>query len=477
MNFIVITFDSLRKDCLSGFGLTPPWGDVHTPHLDSFAAESTLFDRSYPEVLPTLPARRALYTGQRVYPFANGDVRLKGDEVYAPGWGPIAEDQTTLAEMFAAHGYRTALISDLYHQFKPSKNFSRGFEQWTFLRGQEIDRFRSGPRPAQSEIDYWLAAELQGDTGRGVEFVRRCLQNMAGRQHEEEFFNARVMTEASRWLVQNREAERFFLVVECFDPHEPWFVPTHYRQLYEPAERREHVISTYQELDDLPPDLLQSARMNYSALVTMVDRWFGHFMETVRLQGRLDDTIIAVLSDHGHSLGERNYMGKRGYPSEPEVFETILMIRHPDGTGAGTRCGLFVQHTDVAAQLLDFAGIASAQAIDGRPFWQPATRDGAGHRDHVTVGWGATMTVINHRWWLNCMVDGSRALLYDLTAADPFGMNVAPSNPAIVDKLFAFGVEDSGGDFPDFLLKEARGELQLPSWNPLAAADQPLGYL
>ena len=48
---------------------------------------------------------------------------------------------------------RTALISDLYHEFKPSKNFWRGFDQWTFIRGQEADPSRSGPSPSQEEID------------------------------------------------------------------------------------------------------------------------------------------------------------------------------------------------------------------------------------------------------------------------------------------------------------------------------------
>ena len=85
MNIILIVFDSLRKDCINAYG-KPFWGKLYTPHFDSFFEESIIFTSAFPESLPTLPARRALYTGRRVYPFFNGDIKLKGDFVGAAGW-------------------------------------------------------------------------------------------------------------------------------------------------------------------------------------------------------------------------------------------------------------------------------------------------------------------------------------------------------------------------------------------------------
>jgi arylsulfatase A-like enzyme len=79
----------------------------------------------------------------------------------APGWGPIPNEQYTLSEILQTAGYRTALISDLYHQFKPSKSFWRGFDQWTFIRGQETDTARSGPGPTQEELDQFIPRSLQ----------------------------------------------------------------------------------------------------------------------------------------------------------------------------------------------------------------------------------------------------------------------------------------------------------------------------
>src|SRR3954452_20424969 len=188
MNVILVVFDTLRRDACGIYGEPAPWGEIATPNLDAFARESVTFTHAYPESLPTLCARRAIYTGKRTYPFHNGNFRLKGDFVPAPGWGPIPEEQHTLSEILGTAGYRSALISDLYHQFKPSKNFWRGFDQWTFIRGQETDTARSGPGPTQEELDAFVPRRFQDlrKASRGVArlpgnldaFSTACLLNM-----------------------------------------------------------------------------------------------------------------------------------------------------------------------------------------------------------------------------------------------------------------------------------------------------------
>ena len=139
MNIILVVFDTLRRDSVGVYG-HPAWGEVQVPNFQAFAAQSLVMTRAYPNVLPTLPARIALYSGHQYYPFRRGDIRLKGDFVGAAGWGPIPEEWPTLAETLSAAGYRTGLISDVLHMFKPSKNFWRGFDQWTFLRGRRCEK-------------------------------------------------------------------------------------------------------------------------------------------------------------------------------------------------------------------------------------------------------------------------------------------------------------------------------------------------
>lgn len=468
MNIVLVVFDSLRKDCVGCYG-RPPWGKVHTPRLDAFAEESLVMDRAFPESLPTLPTRRALYTGQRVYPFDNGDFRLKGDFVGAPGWGPIPEDQATLAEILSENGYRTGLIADVYHMFKPSKNYWRGFHQWMFLRGQEKDPYRSGPMPSQETVDRYLPRELQNE--RRVAFIQQCLMNMHDRVREEDYFNARVMIESARWLEQNRDAENFFLVVESFDPHEPWFVPEHYRRMYDPGDGPEQVISGYMGTDTMNPDLLRRTQANYSGLVTMCDRWFGHLYESLRAMNLLDNTLIIMTSDHGHSIGDGQYIGKRGYTSGREVFDVPLIVHHPEGIAAGTRSDLFVQHTDVSALILEFAGVEPPAPIHGRSFWKAAVEGGDPIRDHVTVGWGTAMTVVDDRFWFNSKIDGSGAFLYNLADEPGTAANVADKLRDEAKRLYRLGVEDAGGRFPDYLQALCANQADAPGCSALAARE------
>jgi len=467
-NVILVVFDSLRKDCIGAYG-SPPWGAVKTPHLDALAAESIRFTRMYPESLPTLPTRRALYTGRNVYPFHNADFRLKGDFVGAPGWGPIPEEQDTLAETLGANGYRTGLIADVYHMFKASKNFSRGFDQWTFLRGQESDPQRSGPEIPEDELNRWVPTELLNE--RRLSFVKQCLKNMRGRLHEEDYFAPRVLAESARWLEENRDSEPFFLCIESFDPHEPFFVPEHYRRMYDGSEGREQVMSVYDDVSGWAPELLQRTRANYSGLVTMCDRWFGHLYETMRVLDLLEDTLLIVTTDHGHSIGDEGYMGKRGYPSHPAVVDVPLLIRCPDGAGAGTTSDLLLQHTDIAAAIREFASVPVPDAMDGRPFIDAALGGSAGaeRRDHVTVGWGGAVTVIDRRWWLNIKVDGTGPFLYDLEAVAPRDSNVAGDNPDVVQKLFQAAIDDAPGGLPDYIMELARSEQDAPGCSELAA--------
>ncbi len=466
MNIVMVIFDSLRKDCVGVYG-APPWGKLRTPNFDAFAAESLVMTRAFPESLPTLQARRAIYTGRCVYPFHNARFDLKGDFITSPGWGPIPEDQPTLAEILREGGYRTGLISDVYHMFKPSKNFWRGFDQWTFLRGQEGDAARSGPWPTQEQLDRWLPPEIQ--EGWPMKFIHQVIMSMYDRKKEEDYFAPRVMREAGVWLEQNRDAEKFFLTVESFNPHEPWVAPAHYRRMYQAEDGPENVMSGFQDLSDMPGWLLKRTRANYSAVVTMCDRWFGYLMETMRVLGLLDDTAVILTSDHGHSLGERNYISKKAYPSTPEVMETPLIIRFPKKEHAGTRSDMFVQHVDIAAAILELADVEAPAGIDGRSFLKDAAAGKAGSRKHVTIGWAATPTVITDRWWFNSKADGSGALLYDLKCEEPFAVNVAEENVEAARALFAKAKEDAKGGFPDWLMELARDTPDAPGSSSVLA--------
>ena len=115
-----------------------------------------------------------------------------------------------------------------------------------------------------------------------------------------------------------------------------------------------------------------------------------------------------------------------------------------------------------------FAGIEPPQPLDGHPFLEGALAGKRGLRDHVTVGWGSTVTVIDERWWLNVKIDGTGAFLYDLKAPAPREKNVADENQAVVQRLFRLAVDDARGGFPDYLMELARTQTDAPGCSELA---------
>ena len=198
----------------------------------------------------------------------------------------------------------------------------------------------------------------------------------------------------------------------------------------------------------------------------MCDRWLGHLLETLRTQGRLDDTLVVVTSDHGHSLWERRgYIGKRGYPSDPEVLDVPLLVRHPQGWAPARSATPGCSTTTSAPTILEAAAsrrpnrLMAARSADG-------CRGGAAVRDHVIVGWGSAMTVMTDRWWFNCKVDGRGALLLRPRAARSLRRRASPRrSPPLVRELFARARPRHGG-FPDYLLELAETRSTPPAVAP-----------
>jgi arylsulfatase A-like enzyme len=465
MNCVLIIVDSWRQDHCGCYG--NEW--IHTPHLDALAAQSVVFTRCYPESLPTLPVRRALHTGKRTYPFHDHSLQ-KGDFVGAPGWGPIPEDQDTLAEILHERGYRTGFITDTYHQFKPSKNYGRGFDEWLWIRGQEADKYRSGPTISDAELARVLPP--YNDTPQRRAMHRQYLMNVAERRSEEDYFPAQVFRGGADWLHRNQDAEQFLLVLDSFDPHEPWDPPAYYRKLYDPEELPVDVIwTTYGPADGYSERELRRMRANYAGEVTMVDRWLGHFLEALDNSGRAEDTVVAVISDHGHNLGDGNLTGKQGHPLTRAVADLIMMIRLPHGAGfqpalpTGSRCDALCYNYDLTTTLLSLMGEGIPEGMEGIDLG-PVMRGEQPGREYVSVTWGPDATMIDDRWWCNALFWGGMPLLYDLQNDPQMTANVAEEHPEVVEQAVERFRQDAGGEFPEYLKTAAR----MPGCTPIIEA-------
>jgi arylsulfatase A-like enzyme len=465
MNVILVILDSLRTDHMGCYAdRYEDGGRAQTPHLDRLAKASLRFTRAASESLPTLPTRRAIHTGQRVWPFWQSGNQFKGDFLGAPGWGPIGEDQDTLAELLAAGGYRTAFVTDTYHQFKPSKNFHRGFQEWQWIRGQECDLWRSGPPLADDILFRHIPRKLRTDK-QFVERHRQFLRNVSGWKTEEDTFPAQVFRTAADWLRRNEDARKFFLVVDSFDPHEPWNPPAKYRELYTDDTGVTDVIwLPYGTRQPLSEREIRRARANYAGEVTLVDRWFGHFYDTFLADPRADDTLFIMTTDHGHYLGDRKLFGKMGYPLLPAVLDTPILLRHPKGLKSGKSDAGLVYHPDISATVLDACGVKPRQPLDGVSLLG-AFRGKTPRRDHTLTGWGPFVAIRTDRWYYNASLWGHRPLLFDLRKDPECRRNVARGNRRVLLDMHAIGQKECGGRYPQFLREQA--DASLPGCTPL----------
>jgi arylsulfatase A-like enzyme len=445
MNVILVILDSLRKDHVGAYGNDR----VKTPNLDALAGESLRFTRAYPESVPTVPARRAIHTGIRTWPFRNW-VPQRGETFFPAGWQEIPEDQTTLSEILLELGYETLLVTDCQHEFKASMNFQRGFRVFDWIRGQEGDRYLPTMRVSDEQVQKMV---VPGNDDHMVDKVRQYLANTQGRDSEEDYFAPRVFNRAVQLLeAANREIP-FFLVVDCFDPHEPWDPPEEYVRLYSDGyDGPEPIVPNYGDAGWIEEGELERMRALYAAEVTMTDRWLGNFLDKVDSLGFAQNTLLVVLSDHGVALGEHDATGKPFWALYPELIDIPFFIRHPAGAGAGQTSDYYASTHDVAPTVLSSLGIGVPEAMGGQDL--SVLLDGGEpgqQRPHFTLGYDEYVWARDDRYALISRNDGAEAKLFDLTRDPGMDRDIAADNGDTVRRMFDdYVIGDAGGPLPRY---------------------------
>lgn len=370
MNAIIIVSDTLRRDHLSCYAerVTPPHARlgppyrIYAPHLTTFAADAIVFDNAYAASFPTVPCRNDIMTGRHTFTYK--------------AWSPLGEGEVVLAEVLNRAGYVTALVADTPHPFAPGYNYQRGFQSWEVIRGQEGDRWKSAPRTVDLPAD---PGKLRG----GANTTTQYLRNVAERDYEADYFPARTMQTAMRWLEKNHR-ERFFLYVDTFDPHEPWDPPEHYVRRYaDHYEGQKPIYPRYDVCDYLSDDELRYLRALYAGEVSLVDHWVGQLLQRVEDFGLLEDTLVLFMADHGFYLGEHNFIGKslitpdhqQGLPLYPEVARIPFVLRVPGRAAGGGRVGAYAQPVDVMPTVLDFLGVPIPETVQGHSLLPAARGD------------------------------------------------------------------------------------------------------
>lgn len=455
-NVIVVVADTVRPKFLGCYG--NEW--MQTPCIDQFAQESTRFTRAHPECLPTIPTRRTLHSGRRAFPF-NDYQPVPWDNVYLPGWQPMSAEESTIAETLQQAGYQTGFVADVPHYFVPGMNFTRGFRQWEFIRGQAEDRWNAVAKADPALLRRYRAASSQR--------IAAHLVNVRPEQPEEEWPTARLFRRAIRFLEDNQGAGPLYLYVDSFSPHETWEAPLHYYDLYGSRAQREPVCLTvsYGPYAAAYADRIPSIRANYAGLVTMLDTWFGRLLDTVDRLGMRENSLIFFLSDHGTNFAD-NPEGVMGKPADrlfPGTMDIPLLVRHPAGTGGGQIRNELVYTLDVPATILAATQQQSVDPVEGQNLLP--LLEGCGgfiQRDYLTCRYGNSVWYRDNHTWFFSNVYWENPRVFDLETDSTCQVNIADRSPDRIALARQRILMDAGGRLDHYMRQNTTDALGRPEF-------------
>jgi arylsulfatase A-like enzyme len=278
-NLVLVISDTFRADHLGAYGST--W--VRTPNLDALAQRSVVFEEHHAASFPTLPARADLFLGKWTFTYR--------------GWEPMGLDEQTLAARLADAGVTTAGVVDTPFYSASGFGYDRGFTYFADLDTQRLGGPEAPNRPQL--IPRTRRTELDHAAPRTFDLAERYLERL----HE----------------------GRFFLLVDTWDPHEPWDPPPWYVRPYLADWDGDPVPPAYARWREagVSERELEVAHATYAGEITMVDRWVGRLLERLESLGVADETAIVFTSDHGYYFGEHGLFGKMVIDRHSERFQWL----------------------------------------------------------------------------------------------------------------------------------------------------------
>lgn len=378
MKAIMVMFDSLNRHMLPPYGCD--W--THAPNFSRLAERAVTFDRSYVGSMPCMPARRELHTGRPNFLHRS--------------WGPLEPFDDSVPRILDMNGVGAHLVSDHQHYWETGgATYHTQYTTWQFFRGQEGDRYKAqvAHEPARDAYGRNAADGWPSEQDRvNRKFMRR----------EEEQPQYKTFEAGIDFIERNHEQDNWFLQIETFDPHEPFFSQRKYKDLY-PEHYSEYRGPTW----DWPPyapvsesaELVDHMRYEYASLLAMCDSKLGDVLDAMDEHGMWDDTMLIVWTDHGFLLSEHDSWAKMWMPMYEEVAHTPFFVWDPRTGKRGVRRDTLVQPAiDVGPTLLSFFGIDPTPDMLGHDL-AGAVADGASVRDAAIFGqYGAQINVTDGRY-------------------------------------------------------------------------------
>lgn len=430
-NVLLIVWDTVRADRLSLYGHQRPT----TPRLAAFARDARVFDDCVSVASTTVPAHASIFTG--LLPVEHGLFNQ----------GPRMSDAfVTLAETLRTAGYRTYLFSENPH-LRDASGLAQGFEvaeyPWSaayLLEAAQILRAKLDPEDRSSDLPQKLTSgrlEMTTLVAAGP-LAEKALLSWLDRKPGRPFFATLNYMEAHQPLIPSRAARESLMTPEQ--------VTASYR-----VDRSRDAFWDYTlGLRHYSDEEIELTRQTYDAALLELDGLLGSLLDALRARGELENTVVALVGDHGEHLGEKHMLDHQFSVYEP-LMRVPLVLWYPPGVPAG-RDPSPVTNMDLFPTLLELTGVAVPTVSSAVSLLDPAP-DRARFGSYANV---TTATLIRTRqrvpafdptpfdrtlqafyrgpWKLIVGSDGSRRL-YDLSADPDEANDLAAVRHELVNSL------------------------------------------
>ncbi len=374
MKAIMVMYDSLNRHFL------PPYGNdwVKAPNFRRLAEHTVTFDNNFVGSLPCMPARRELHTGR--YNFLHRS------------WGPLEPYDDSMPEILRNNGVYTHLVSDHQHYWEDGgATYHHRYCTWENVRGQEGDRWKGIVDPEAHGIDM--------KSGRNSLFLG--WQDRINRYYmdtEDKQPQAQTVSLGLHFLEKNWEADNWFLQIETFDPHEPFFTKNRYKELYPHDYDGEDYDWPGFSSEGDTPEQVEHLKYEYAASVSMCDNYLGNVLDFMDAHDMWKDTMLIVNTDHGYMLGERGVYGKGSHPGYNLYANTPLFIWDPRSGIRNEHRDQLATTIDLPATLLEYFGVERPKDMLGQPLRPVIEQQEAVHDGILFGAFGNVVNVCDGRY-------------------------------------------------------------------------------
>jgi len=235
-------------------------------------------------------------------------------------------------------------------------------------------------------------------------------------KNEENMPLARTFKLGLEFLEKNHMEDNWFLTLETFSPHEPYFTQQQYKDLYKHEYNGPHFDWPNYGIVTETKEQVEHIRKEYAASVSMCDAYLGKILDLMDEKDMWKDTMLIITTDHGFLLGEKDWWAKGVQPIYNEIAQIPLFIWDPRSGKKNERREALVQTTDIVPTILESFGIERTKDMHGRVLRESINSDAKIREFGLFGTHGAHVNITDGRYiYMRAPTNPFNKPLYDYT--------------------------------------------------------------